>query len=82
MPTFELAKADKLKRMRGLRIMNYLGMIAWRKDVYGCAEQKIRMLHPLSWFWISAMLIAGVVMYGVIEICGEAKNLRSEMVWW
>lgn len=82
MPTFELAKADKLKRMRGLRIMNALGMIAWRGDVYGCAEQKIRMLHPLSWPWVITLILVAVVMHGVIEVAKEIKRLPEDMVWW
>ena len=82
MPTFELAKADKLKRMRGLRIMNALGMIAWRGDVYGCATQKLRMLHPLSWPWVIALVLFAVVMHGVIEVWEEIKRLPEDMVWW
>lgn len=82
MPTFELAKADKLKRMRGLRIMNALGMIAWRGDVYGCAAQKLRMLHPLSWPWVIALVLFAVVMHGVIEVWEEIKRLPEDMVWW
>ena len=82
MNMFEEDRADKLNRMRGLRILNVLGMIAWREDRYGCAEQKLRMLHPLSWLWVSVMLLVGVVLHGAIAICGEAKNLRNEMVWW
>lgn len=82
MPTFELAKADKLKRMRGLRIMNALGMIAWRGDVYGCAEQKLRILHPLSWPWVIVLVLFAVVMHGVIEVWEEIKRLPEDMVWW
>lgn len=79
---FEQDRADKLSRILGLRIINALGMVAWREDRYGGAEQKIRMLHPLSWIWVITVILAGVVMYGVVEIWGEAKNLRNDMVWW
>jgi hypothetical protein len=75
-------KADKLNRLLGLRIMNALGMVAWREDRYGCAEQRIRMLHPLSWPWVIALILFAVVMHGVIEVAKEIKRLPEEMVWW
>lgn len=82
MDYFAEDKADKLKRMRGLRIMNALGMVAWREDRYGCAEQRIRMLHPLSWPWVIALILFAVVMHGVIEVAKEIKRLPEDMVWW
>lgn len=82
MTRFEQDRADKLKRLVGLRIMNALGMVAWREDSYGYAQQKIRMLHPLSWPWILVMVIAAVVMHGVVEVAKEIKRLPEEMVWW
>jgi hypothetical protein len=82
MTTFEQDKAGKLKRLRGLRIMNAIGMIAWREDRYGCAEQRLRMLHPLTWPYVLLMLIAGILLHGLIEVVKEAKNLRNELVWW
>jgi hypothetical protein len=82
MTRFEQDRADKLKRMRTLRTANALGMIAWREDSFGYAEQKIRMLHPLSWIWTSIVILAGVVIYGMVDVWREAKALRSEMVWW
>jgi hypothetical protein len=75
-------KADKLNRLLGLRIMNALGMVAWREDRYGCAEQRIRMLHPLSWPWVIALILFAVVMHGVIEVAKEIKRLPEDMVWW
>lgn len=82
MTIFEKDKAAKLKRIIPLRIMNAIGMIAWREDRYGCAEQKLRMLHPLSWPWVVLLLIAGILLHGLIEVVKEAKNLRDELVWW
>lgn len=82
MNMFEQDRAGKLKRILPLRIMNAIGMIAWREDRYGCAQQKLRMLHPLSWPWVLLMLIAGIFLHGLIEIVKESKNLRDEMVWW
>ena len=82
MTNFELSKADTLKRMPMLRIMNAIGMIAWREDRYGGAEQRLRMLHPLSWPWVIAMVLFAVVMHGVIEVWEEIKRLPEEMVWW
>lgn len=82
MTNFEQDRAAKLKRMRGLRIMNTIGMIAWREDRYGCAAQKLRMLHPLSWPWVIALVLFAVVMHGVIEVWEEIKRLPEDMVWW
>ena len=82
MTRFEQDKAAKLKRILPLRIMNAIGMIAWRGDRYGCAEQKIRILHPLSWPWIIAMILFAVVMHGVIEVWEGIKRLPEDMVWW
>ena len=82
MTNFEKDRAAKLKRMRGLRIMNSIGMVAWREDRYGCAEQKLRMLHPLSWPWIIMLVLVAVVMHGVIEVWEEIKRLPEDMVWW
>jgi len=82
MTNFELSKADTLKRMPMLRIMNAIGMIAWREDRYGGAEQRLRMLHPLSWPWVIALVLFAVVMHGVIEVWEEIKRLPEDMVCW
>lgn len=82
MTNFEQDRAAKLKRIRALRIINALGMIAWREDRYGCAEQKLRMLHPLSWPWMITLVLFAVVMHGVIEVWEEIKRLPEDMVWW
>ena len=82
MTNFELSKADTLKRMPMLRIMNAIGMIAWREDRYGGAEQRLRMLHPLSWPWVIALVLFAVVMHVVIEVWEEIKRLPEDMVWW
>ena len=82
MTMFEEDKAGKLKRLRGLRIMHAIGMVAWREDRYGYAEQKLRMLHPLSWPWMILVILLAVVMHGVIEVWEEGKRLHDEMVWW
>lgn len=82
MTMFEEDKAGKLKRLRGLRIMHAIGMVAWREDRYGCAEQKLRMLHQFSWPWMILMILIAVVMHGVIEVWKEIKRLPEEMVWW
>jgi hypothetical protein len=79
---FEQDKADKLKRLVALRIMNALGMIAWRER-HSCAEQKIRMLHPLNWVYVPCMFVAMGVIYGLLEVYKEGKNLiRNDCVWW
>lgn len=82
MNMFEQDRAAKLKRIMPLRIMNTLGMIAWREDRYGCADQRLRILHPLTWPYVLVVLVVAVVAHGVIEVVKEAKNLRDELVWW
>ena len=83
MNTFEQDKARKLKRILPLRIMNAIGMIAWRDDRYGGAEQRLRMLHPLSWPWLIVMVLLAVIMHGVVEVGKELKTLwRGQCVWW
>jgi hypothetical protein len=83
MDYFAEDKADKLKRLAGLRIANALGVIAWREDRYGCAQQLLRLLHPLSWIYLMLVIQYSVVAYGVIEVSKELKNLwRDETVWW
>jgi hypothetical protein len=83
MDYFAEDKADKLNRLIGLRIMNTLGMIAWREDHYGGAEQRLRMLHPLSWPWLIVMVLFAVIMHGVVEVGKELKTLwRDQCVWW
>ena len=82
MTNFEQDKAAKLKRILPLRIMNDIGMIAWREDRYGGAEQRLRMLHPLSWPWVIALVLFAVVMHGVIEVWEEIKRLPEDRVWW
>jgi hypothetical protein len=83
MNTFEQDKAGKLNRLRGLRIMNAIGMVAWREDRYGCAEQRLRMLHPLSWPWAIGVILVALVMHGAVEVVRELKTLwRDECVWW
>lgn len=83
MNRFEESKAEILNRLWALRIMNALGMIAWRDDRYGGAEQRLRMVHPLSWPWLTLMVIVALVMHGVVEVWAELKTLwRDQCVWW
>lgn len=82
MTNFEQDRAAKLKRMHGLRIMNSIGMIAWRGDEYECATQKLRLVHPLTWIWILAMFVYGIVMQGVPETVSDVRHsLKHDTVW-
>jgi hypothetical protein len=79
---FEQDKQDKLKRLHVLRIFNMLGMIAWREDKYGGAQQCIRLLHPLAWFWVVFLFVASIVIQGVPKTIKDIKyNLKHEAVW-
>ena len=83
MTSFEEYKRDKLNRLKILRIMWLIGMVAWRENRYGEAEQKLRMVHPLSWAWLLVWVCFVVVMHGAIEVSQEIKRtLKDDMVLW
>ena len=83
MNMFEQDKAAKLKRKRGLRIANALGMVAWREDRYNCAQQKLRMLHPLSWLWVFILTVVSIFGQGIPDTYRDLKRaLVDECVWW
>lgn len=80
---FEEDKRGKLSRLKVLRFMNSIGMIAWREDRYGGAEQCLRMIHPLSWAYLFVYVCFATVMYGAIEVFKEMKRTwKEETVWW
>ena len=79
---YEETKRRKLKLQPTLRIMNTIGMIAWRNDGYGEAEQRLRLIHPLSWLWIVIMLLVSLFSQGVPDTLKDLKyNLENETVW-
>lgn len=79
---FQDTKRRKLNRMRGLRIMNALGMIAWREDSYGEAHAKLRLVHPFTALWINAMLAYGIFAQGVPETVSDIRySLKHDTVW-
>ena len=81
--TFETSKRRKLKRMPGLRIMNAFCMVAWRRDAYGEAQQKIRLLHPFSWVWTVLLFLFCFVAYGVPEtVSNLIYSFKNDTVWW
>ena len=81
--TYEETKQRKLKRMLGLRIMNWLGMIAWHDDVYGEAKQHLRLIHPLTYVWIAVMFVYGSVMQGIPETVRDiGYSIKNDTVWW
>jgi hypothetical protein len=80
--TFEEMKQRKLHRMLGLRIMNVLGMVAWRKCEYEVAAQKLRLIHPLTWVWFALMVIYGILAQGVPDTYSDVKDIWAhELVW-
>jgi hypothetical protein len=79
---FASDKAAKLKRLPLLRFYNALGMFAWEETVYKDAEQKLRLLHPLSWIFIVATFFVGAFMEGFPEIVKELKqSFKHDTVW-
>jgi hypothetical protein len=80
--TFASDKAAKLKRLPLLRVMNALGMVAWRESVYNDAEQETRLLHPLTWILIVVAFFVGVFMQGVPATVEDlAASLKDDTVW-
>jgi hypothetical protein len=80
--TYEETKRRKLKRMISLRIMNALGMVSWLGDGYGEAKQHLRLIHPLTWAWIVAMGIFGVLAQGIPDTLTDIKHsLKEDTVW-
>jgi len=81
--TYEEHKRQKLKRMWQLRLMDWLGMVSWRKTQYNGARQYLRRLHPLVWVWALASWVIYSLAYGFL---GTSKDLKSvwteETVWW
>jgi len=82
MNNFEKDKAAKLKRQPLLRIFNVLGVMAWREDRYGCAEQKFRIVHPLSWVVVIGFILVGSVLQGVPETIRNLRDSRDDFVRW
>lgn len=80
--TFEETKQRKLKRMLGLQVMNWLGMVAWRDDGHGEAKQHLRLLHPLSWFWFFAMVLCGILSQGIPRTVEDLTySFKHDTVW-
>jgi nicotinamide riboside transporter PnuC len=75
-------KAEKLKGMPLLRVMNALGMFAWKETAYDYAEQRLRLLHPLSWLYIIAVFFVGGFVEGFPGIVKELKqSFKYDTVW-
>lgn len=82
MTPFEEDKAAKLKRQPLLWIFNVLGVMAWREGSYGCAEQKFRIVHPLSWVVVIGFILVGSVLQGVPETIRNLRDSRDDFVRW
>lgn len=83
MTGFEEDKAKKLNRILGLRILNFLGVIAWKEGKYNDANQYLRLLHPISWIWMIAFALLGILAQGIPETIRDFKEAwRNAIVWW
>jgi hypothetical protein len=68
--------------MPALRIMNAAGMVAWRTNTDGEPEQRLRLIHPLSWIWIAALTIYSTLAQGIPDTIKELKQVwQKETVW-
>ena len=76
-------KKQKLKRLPVLRIMNWLGMVAWSSDEYDEAKQNLRLIHPLTWLWVVIAFAYGVLYQGVPQTLHDiSDSLKNETLWW
>ena len=82
MTRFEQDKAAKLKRLLTLRVFNMLGIVASREDRYNCAEQKFRIIRPLTWVFMVGFVLVGSVLEGVPEVIRTLRDSRDNFVWW
>ena len=83
MDKFEQSKDKKLKRLIGLRVMNAIGMIAWRNDSYGEAAQYLRLVHPVTWVWMLIMILYSVLAQGIPSTIADITyTVQKESVWW
>ena len=81
--SYETVKAEKLKRLKVLRIMHYLGAVAWEETVYDYAQQKMRLLHPLSLMWFVLAFVVACFMQGIPETVKDMKQaIKDDTVWW
>jgi hypothetical protein len=81
--TFEEAKKRKLKNSFWLRLMNYVGMVYWHKDISEDAKQKLRLLHPFTWVWVPVVYFVIFLVCGVVEATKDLKEFwLEETVWW
>jgi hypothetical protein len=80
--TYAETKQSKLKRKPVLRIMNAIGMVAWRDDRYGEAKQHLRLIHPVTWIWLIVMILVGIVIQGIPETYKDIKySLTHDTLW-
>jgi hypothetical protein len=80
--TFEKSKRQKLQRLPVLRIMNALGMVAWKEEKYSGADQKLRLVHPLTWAYLLAMIFVSLITQGVPETVKETKCFMKDSAVW
>jgi hypothetical protein len=80
--TFASDKAAKLKRLPLLRVMNAIGMVAWKEAAYNDAEQKMRLLHPLTWLFIVVSFFVHAFMQGVPSTVEDLRDtIKNDAVW-
>jgi hypothetical protein len=81
METFKADKSALLKKSNLLRIMNYIGMIAWNEDDYGDAKEKLRLIHPLTWLYILCVILGSILEFWA-KMFGDLKEtLKNDTVW-
>lgn len=77
---FEQDKADRLKRLRALRIFYRIGAVNFRRTGSGYAEPTFRFWHPAVWLYLLTALVAGTLMEGLPMTIKDIKSVP--LVWW
>lgn len=79
---YEKDKARQLARLPGLRFANAIGMVAWREGPYSSAEQRLRLIHPLSWLMILIWIVFAAFFEGVPQMVRDlCDSLKRDTVW-
>ena len=80
---FNYYKKKKLKSKLALRVMNTIGMVAWKQDQYGDAKQHLRLIHPVSWVWFALVIVYSIFAQGIPSTISDLKYVfKEETVLW
>jgi hypothetical protein len=81
--SFEQNKAARLKKHPMLRVLNAIGVISWSEGKYKTAEEKLRLVHPVTWLWVGIGFFVFIFMEGVPQGIREfVRACKEETCIW